>query len=244
MFSFGSGVLYGFRTDAGVDTPVNFGLVQEVSLDLAFDTKELYGQYQFPVAVARGKAKFSGKAKLARLSGIAVGSLFFGISPIAGQILTALGEEQTVPGVTFQVTVDHQPQFLIDYGVVYAATGLPLTKVAAGPAVGQYTCDGAGVYNFAPEDEGEVLLFTYTYSTTAGEKIVSINKLLGDTPTFSANFYTTFQSKPITVKIPNCVSSKLTFPTKLDDFVMPDFEWSMFADAAGNVATWSFGEAS
>jgi hypothetical protein len=38
--------------------------------------------------------------------------------------------------------------------------------------------------------------------------------------------------------------SKLTFGTKLEDFVMPEFDFACFADTAGNVMTWSFAEAS
>lgn len=44
------------------------------------------------------------------------------------------------------------------------------------------------------------------------------------------------------VRFNNCTSSKLGFGTKLEDFVMPEFDFSVFADAAGNVATWSFGD--
>ena len=51
IFQFGSGVLLGARTDIADATPVNFGLVQEVQLDLSYTTKELYGQNQFAIAI-------------------------------------------------------------------------------------------------------------------------------------------------------------------------------------------------
>lgn len=244
MFSFGSGVLQGFRTDVANATPINFGLVQEVDLSLDFDTKELYGQYQFPVAIARGKAKFTGKAKLARISGVALGTLFFGITPVAGQVATSFAETGTIPAVSgpYTITVSQSATYVDDLGVVNAVTGLPLTKVSSGPTSGQYS-EAAGVYTFAAADTGIVVLISYTYTVTTGEKIVVTNQLLGTTPTFQSNLYTTFQGKAISVKVPNCVSSKLGFATKLDDFVMPDLEWDIFADAAGNVATWSFAEA-
>lgn len=246
MFSFGSGVLQGFRTDVATQTPINFGLVQEVNLDVAYDTKQLYGQYQYPVAIARGKAKFSGKAKLARISGIVFGSLFFGITPVAGQVATSFAESGTIPGTPYAVTPANAATFVDDLGVVNSSTGLPLTKVASGPTTGQYSVNATtGVYTFAAADTTLVMLISYTYTISAtGEKIVVTNQLLGTTPTFQANLYTTFQSKAVSIKMPNCVSQKLTFPTKLDDFVMPDFEFDVFADASGAVATWSFGEAS
>lgn len=247
MFSFGSGVLQGFRTDAINKTPINFGLIQEVALDLSFDVKELYGQFQFPVAVARGKAKFAAKAKLARISGVAVGDLFFGITPVAGQLATSFAEGPTpIPVTPFTITPANAGTFVDDLGVVNAATGLPFTKVAAAPVAGQYSVNSTtGVYLFATADNvsGISVLISYTYTIpTLGEKIVVTNQLLGTTPTFQSNLYTTFQGVAMTLKIPNCTSSKLTFPTKLDDFVMPDFDFTIFADAAGNVATWSQGD--
>jgi hypothetical protein len=106
MFSFGSGVLLGQRTDIANATPLNFGLVQEVQLDLQFTAKELYGQYQFPVAIARGQGKASGKAKMAQVSGLAFNNLFFGSSLVSGQLATSFGEAQSVPASTpFTVSV-------------------------------------------------------------------------------------------------------------------------------------------
>ena len=51
MFVFGSGVLIG--TPAG-GSPINFGLAQEVTLNVQTTTKALYGQYNFPVAIGSG----------------------------------------------------------------------------------------------------------------------------------------------------------------------------------------------
>jgi hypothetical protein len=62
MYSFGSGVLLGTRTDIPNATPVNFGLVQEVTIDETATIKELTGQFQRPVAIARGSIKTTGNA--------------------------------------------------------------------------------------------------------------------------------------------------------------------------------------
>jgi hypothetical protein len=43
MYSFGSGVLLGTRTDIANATPLNFGLVQEVTIDESATIKELTG---------------------------------------------------------------------------------------------------------------------------------------------------------------------------------------------------------
>jgi len=245
MFSFGSGVLLGTRTDIANATPVNFGLVQEVQLDLQFTAKELYGQYQFPVAIARGQAKASGKAKMAQVSGLAFNNLFFGASLAAGQLATAYGEAQSVPASTpFTVSVANAAAWQDDYGVVFAASGLPMAKVASAPAAGQYSV-AAGVYTFNTADAAKAVLISYTYTVaSSGQQLTLSNPLLGTTPTFQAQLYTSFQGKPVNVKLFNCVSSKLAFATKLEDFIIPELDFDIFANAAGNVLQWSFAEVS
>lgn len=245
MYSFGSGVLIGTRSDIANATPVNFGLVQEVTIDQSASLKEIHGQFQYPLAGARGTIKTTGKAKVARISGLAFANLYYGIAPAAGQLATSFAEAGTVAAATpYTVSIANAATFADDDGVVYAATGLPLTKVASSPSTGQYSV-AAGVYTFNAADAGVAVLTTYTYTiASSGQKIAVANALIGTTPTFQALFYTTFQGQAVSLKLNNCISSKLSFGTKLEDFVMPEFDFSCFADAAGNVMTWSFAEAS
>lgn len=245
MYSFGSGILIGTRTDIANATPVNFGLVQEVTIDESASVKELFGQFQRPLAVARGTIKTTGKAKVARISGLAFASLYYGVTPAAGQVATSFAEAAAIPsGSPYDVTVANAATFASDGGVTFAATGLPMTKVAASPAAGQYSV-AAGVYTFDASDAGKAVLITYGYTfATSGQKLTIANQLLGTTPTFQAIFYTTFQGQSLTVSLNNCTSSKLGFATKLEDFVLPEFDFAIFPDAAGNVMTWSFSEAS
>ena len=245
MYSFGSGVLFGTRTDIANATPVNFGLVQEVTIEETANIKELTGQYQRPVAVARGTIKTTGKAKVARISGLAFANLFYGVAPAQGQLGTSFAEAGAVPASSpYAVSVTNASTWVKDLGVLYAATGLPLIQVASTPAAGQYSVS-AGIYSFASADSGKAVLVSYNYTLAAtGQQFTVINQLLGTTPTFQANFYTTFQGQAISLKLNNCTSNKLSFQTKLEDFVMPEFDFSCFADASGNVMTWSFAEAS
>ncbi|MGH6974244.1 MAG: hypothetical protein ACRED6_06420 [Stellaceae bacterium] len=46
------------------------------------------------------------------------------------------------------------------------------------------------------------------------------------------------------MKLFNCVSSKLSFATKLEDFSIPELDFDVFANPAGNVLAWSFAEIS
>ncbi|MGH1571958.1 hypothetical protein ACRAWG_16270 [Methylobacterium sp. P31] len=216
MYSFGSGVLIGTRTDIANATPVKFGLVQEVTVD---ETATI---------------KTTGKAKVARISGLAMASLFYGVTPVPGQVMTAFGEARTIPpGAPYTVTVANAATAADDLGVLNALTGLPFTKVASAPAAGQYSVAN-GVYNFAAADQGKMLLINYTYGLAgAGQHFTVTKQLLGTTPTFQAQFNTTFQGNAVNVRLNNCTSSKLGFGTKLEDFVM---RWSV--DTVGELTLW------
>jgi hypothetical protein len=243
MFVFGSGVLIGTPTGG---TPINFGLAQEISLNIATTTKALYGQNNFPVAIGSGTRKMTGKAKLARISGQALGNLFFGISPSIGGAQTQFGEATSVPASSpYTYSTTNHSTFLADQGVVYASSGLPLKMVASSPAIGQYAVT-AGVYTFASADASAAVLISYTYTAAStGESIAVNSQLIGPTITFSANL---FASDPTTGKqfsmlLYNCVADKLAFGTKLEDFMVPELDFQCFANASGQVCQLNFGDA-
>src|SRR5579859_4294479 len=103
MFEFGSGTLWGFPAGgntAANPTPMKFGTLQDVSLDISGDVKQLYGQKQFPEAVACGKGKITGKSKFAAINGKTFNALFFGLKMSTGMIKTSLNEAGTVPAGT------------------------------------------------------------------------------------------------------------------------------------------------
>ncbi len=239
---FGPGALFLQRTDVANFTPVNIGKANEFQLDQSFGKKELYGQNQFPLFVARGTAKFTAKAKAALVSGIALNSAFFGMTLAAGQQATALSESGTVASAAY--TVANHAAFVADLGVVYAATGLPLAYVASSPAAGQYT-QSAGVYGFNATDNGKGIFVTYTYTVAGtGQQFTLASPLIGVTPTFQLWYYTSTNNVPLNLQLYNCVADKLSFAFKLEDFMLPELSFSCFANAAGNVGLYSFGETS
>jgi hypothetical protein len=249
MFVFGSGVLIGTQTNlsSGVATPINFGLVQKVTVDTSVSVKELYGQYAYPVAVGSGTRKLSCKASLARFSGQALGRLFYNQVPGVGSLITSFAEVQSIPAASpYTVTVANSTHFANDQGVTYATTGLPLTAVASSPAAGQYSV-AAGVYTFAAADQSKGVLISYDYtSTTLGESLAIGNPLIGPTSTFSARLFAydpTNQNLQFSVTLNQCVASKFSFDTNIEDFAKPDFEFQAFANAAGQVMTFNFGDA-
>ena len=247
QFAFGTGALWGTQTQDALGntianlTPIKFGELQDVGIDMSRDLKLLHGQLQLPVAVGGGKMKIDVKAKFARIMGRLFSDLFFGQTMVAGTITGVLNDTAgaTIPTTPFQITVvpPSSGTYVRDLGVVNA-TGLPMTRVASAPATGQYSVAGA-VYTFAAADTGLQVFISYTYTaTSANAKSLSIINLpMGYVPTFGMDLAINFNGKQSNWRFPNCTAGKLSFDPKQDDFTDMNLDISVFADAAGNVGT-------
>ena len=237
MFQFGAGTLWGFPVGgntAASATPTKFGTLQDVSLDISGDVKQLYGQKQFPEAVARGKCKITGKSKFANLNGKMLNDLFFGQNMPAGTKKVALDESGTI--TTGTVTVANSAQFVQDWGVRYSATGLPLVRVTSAPAVGQYSVASNGAYTFNTTENATVVLISYTFTSVApGSQLNIFNQLMGFAPTIQVLLQTAYNNNQFSVLLYAVVASKLSFTTKQEDFIIPEFDFEAFANSAGNV---------
>ena len=117
------------------------------------------------------------------------------------------------------------------------------------PTAGQYSATPAGVYTFAAADTGTVtgnILVSYRYQTTAaGTPATSVtltNQLMGYAPTFRAELYVPYASKQLVITLNQCIGSKLNFATKLDDFLIPEFDFEAFADASNTIGSLNFAE--
>jgi hypothetical protein len=238
--AFGSGVLIATPSGANA-TPVQFGALQNVSLDFSFSSKQLFGQYQFPIAFARGEGKISGKAKFANIDGPLYNNCFFGQTSTTGQKLWSYNEAGAVPASSpYSYSSANAASFDADLGVVYASSGLALTKVASAPAIGQYSVT-AGVYSFNSADAGRALLLSYSYSqasTGGGSRAVLANKVMGMAPTFQIDFYQTnpnIAGAQWSLRLYNCVSTKLSLASKNQDFVIPELDFEAFANAANSI---------
>ena len=69
--------------------------------------------------------------------------------------------------------------------------------------------------------------------------------MIGPTSTFSALLFATdpTTNAQFSVTLNQCVASKFSFDTNIEDFAKPDFEFQAFANAAGQVMTFNFGDA-
>jgi hypothetical protein len=251
-YMFGSGLLWGTpQQDASGNaisnpTPVLFGTMQDVSVDMSFDLKQLYGQNQFPVALGRGKGKIDCKAHIASINGAMLNSIFF------GQTLTSAGVSDfhdntgtAIPGTPFAITptVPSSGTWAADLGV-RKADGTLMTRVASAPATGQYMVS-AGVYTFAAADTTIVVFIDYQYtftSTTSKTSNVS-NLLMGYAPAFRCDLLMPYGGKNLILTLYWCIGSKLSLATKLDDFTVPEFDFAAAANPnTGQVLTWGTSE--
>lgn len=240
---FSAGAMWGRRTDVANVSPDQFGLLQDVSVDFDFTTKQLYGEYQFPAVIARGQAKVTGKARFARIFGALYADLMFGETVATGGIMAIENEAGTIPGVsTYTVTVANSATWSDDLGVYYAATGLRLKQVASGPTTGQYSV-ASGVYTFAAADANLGVLISYLYAPVTGTKFTINNHFMGITPTFKCTLFNQGQTQnttnPRTLVLNACLGNKLSFPTKIDDFQITEFDFEAYADASNVIGTFS-----
>jgi hypothetical protein len=250
LAAFGPGILIVTRTDIANAPAVNVGYAQTFSLDTAATNKELYGQNKFPLVVAQGTVKVTGKITAAVISGIAWNSAFYGQAFTPGGFQWNIGEAHSVPAVsTYTVVVTNGATFDADLGVTYSLTSLPLQRVTAGAeAVGKYSVNAvSGTYTFAVADASAALLFTYTSTVTTGQSMIVTNQQIGNTPTFKLDYYTNLNqptSKPFAIRVFACVGTKMSLATKLEDFIMPDIEFGSFADNSNRVYEYVFPEVS
>lgn len=323
MFEFGSGTIW-FTPISGNEaanpTPIQVGTLQDVSLDIQFDLKMLYGMNQFPESVARGKGKISGKAKFGRFNSDLISQMLFGASGtriagsravsrdelanLAGGVITAsvihsggggagyvTGDEveptggggsgavftvtavagavttmvvtlggtgyattasvatlalsgvgtglvvditASAAGATYQA-VNHATAVL-DLGVRQALTGVPLLKVASGPAINQYSLDmTTWTYTFNAGDETNKLVSYMHLAAGAGVTQQITNSLMGTEPICTVCFRTIFNNQEAIVLLYSAVVGKLTMASKLDDYTIPEIDFEAFANAAGQV---------
>lgn len=247
LAAFGPGIVIVTRTDTATPFPVNIGYSNEFSLDISGSTKELFGQNQFPLVAARGTVKVTGKIKSAALSGLAWNATFFGQSFTAGRDSYFFNEAHTVSALT-QV-VNNITGGITDLGLTYVSSGLPLQRVATATVPGTYSVvQSTGTYTFVAADE-VAINFNYSNFSAAssGQQLQVTNQLIGANPTFQLDYWTNLNqpaTKPFAVRVFGCVADKITLAAKLEDYIMPEFDFSVFANAAGQVFNIDFPEIS
>ncbi len=237
QYMFGTGQIY--STPVGGGAPMRLGALQDVSVEFSGDTKQLFGQYQFPLDVARGKTKIEGKIGSGNIDVAAFNSLFFnGTLTNNSEKKQVVNEAAAIPATPFQITVANGATFYADLGVSFALTGVALQYVASGPTTGQYSVNQTtGVYTFAAADTtlGVIINYIYTAATSGAGTLSITNNLMGTTPKFQLICSQIFNSKQFTMVLYSCVADKLSLPLKQDDYTIAEVSYSAQANDANNV---------
>jgi len=262
LATFGPGILICTRTDISNGTPVNVGYAQEFSIELAGNTKQLFGQNQFPLVSARATVKASGKLKAAVLSGIAMNNLFWGqtLSTASGLISWNVNSTYTLSTTsTAGLVVANSTIFDADLGVTFVNTGLPGRRVSTGAETssGLYSVSSTGnpvFYYFSTADTTSLtagttnpIKITYTQTTGGASSLLIANQLIGVSPTFQLDYYTNLNqptAKPFVVRCYQAIASKAALAFKLEDFMMPEYDFDLFANNSGQLANMVFPEIS
>jgi hypothetical protein len=108
MIGFGTGRL---SVTPEIGEAADFGIVQDVTIDINYSKKELYGENQFPVDIARTQGKINIKAKAAKIDARLFNAVF-----CHGAVETA--------GNATTVTVTNQPMgaapwFALSFETIY-----------------------------------------------------------------------------------------------------------------------------
>lgn len=253
QYAFGSGNWYVTQLqDAdgnAISNPTPYPLMtlQEGSIDFSGDIKELYGQNQFAVAVARGKVKVGVKVKPARIMAALWNSLFFGQTLNSGLIANYTDTAgAAIPATPFQITITPPSSgtYAADLGVI-DWNGSPMKRVASSPATGQYSVNvTTGVYTFAAADTAKTVYINFQYSATVtnAQKMDVMNKPMGYMPTFKSDLTVSYLGKLTTFSLPMCVCNKMSIGFKNEDFAVPEFDAAVFDNGTGKIMTASWSE--
>jgi hypothetical protein len=230
--SFGAGLL-AFTPPGANPTPVVCGVLQDVSLKATKTLKKLYGQKQWPAAVAEGEGSITGTAKFAQIYGSFLKNALNG-SISTGQTIGAINEAATIPGTPYTVTVVNSATWVADFSVYDYTASKPMTLVASGPAAGQYSVS-AGVYTFAAADTGHSVGINYSYTSTGGQTVKVTNALMGAASTFTAALFNNYNGLNSGVKLYAVALAGIDFAIKNTDFTIQNLQFEGFADSLDRV---------
>lgn len=241
MFQFGIGGLFVNPiggNEASNPTAYELLTVQDVSVDISQELKELYGQYKFPDDIAPGQMKVSGKFTFGRIDVSVFNNIFFADTAATGIKQIQKDEAQTVGTSPYTFVVTNSVNFQTDLGVRYAATGAALTRTTGVPAAGYYSVS-AGTYTLNAADSGVAVLVSYVWSNATSGKTVQINnQLMGYGPIFElwlSEPYQSLSGAPNGIHLYSCRLSKLGQALKNNDYLKPEMDFSAFANSAGQV---------
>ena len=222
---FGTGVLCIGETQVGI--------VESATIDQKGTLKTLQGGSEFPIASAVTGRTLSGKISFRDLDYALIASLQPGATTTTGSLKAAVNEAGVLTSSVHTKTVTNSATFDSNGGVI-GPDGRTMTKVAATPAVGQYSV-AAGVYTFHADEIGTVRI-SYFYTSTGGSTVAVANRLAQVSPTFVLKLFTNDDAADsFGIKVYAATIPSLTIALASEDFAKQDLEWSAQQDSAGKI---------
>ena len=239
MLTFGTGSLFGIDSTGASH---EFGAVADVGVGFSWDTKEMYGQFQSPVAIGRGKQKVQMKATHGQFYAAGFNLLFGGaLASNARKVVKRDTLEVVDTNATATATDGTITQDLGVYDVSNPQIAVVLNPVLVAPAAGaavpagSYYLDIASGEYTVPAGTKSIYV-SYEMSVASGKTITLGNPLMGTAPIFGIYLGNESNGSGVEFKFNCCVGNKLDFGFKNDDFLIPNFEFSAFADATNTLA--------
>ena len=216
-------------------TPRRIGVLQDISIEIKRDIKELFGENKFAEDAASGNESISGKYKSGEMDPSWITEAFLDADRTTGMLLFARAELHTVTAGT--TTVTHAVDFSEDYGVINPLTNQAYRRVATTPAAGEYSVnESTGVYTFNASENATSVGHTYLYEVTTGETYTVNNSAAGDSVYCSIFLYKNSRAgTPFGLRLANATFESASFGFKLNEYTMPEGSFKGFANSAGKV---------
>ena len=242
---FDTGILFYIPTDGDL-TPVRIGGLQEVTLDMDFDIKAVRGQLKYPLKFTTGLNGIKGSSKTAVVDGDLLFRVAFGKQGVAGSLTVNLDQVITVPASSPYQVMIFPPSggtFAFDLGVQIVIGGTTLRRVAGAPSGTDYQVvtvgPGTPKYVFGSSLAGGQVRISYAYDSPAGHKLVLQNDPMWLAPTMGMMLFQKFGCKSVSFWLPSVVAEKFLWPSRLEEYTIPNLDFQVQQDSTGEIGTFS-----
>jgi hypothetical protein len=229
-------------------TARRIGVLQDLSLNVDFDPKLLYGQNSIAISAAIANGKIEGKSKFAEFDANVIRDLSLArldSGSVTKTLVVSEDMQNTVPGTPFEIAV---ASLTSDLGVFSVTTGEWLKAVTGAPAAAteyQVTTGLSGKYTFHSGAAAAVVKLNYVKShSTENGATQLVNSAMSAPLYFKMVAHRKFDNQAATVVLNKCFSPKLNLLSIKDDYSMPEFDFSAIDDPVNGIGIFSFGSAS
>lgn len=230
-----SSILFGAGTAYVKDSTGNahqFGVLQDISVEIQTTTKPLYGSNSFPEDIAVTEKKINGKIKFAKFDAKMLASVLGGSYTSGRKLVNA---NYTVSAAASVVVPSGSGiSYYADLGVLDSAKN-PMAVTASAPALGAYSVNaGTGTYTFNASQTGSVYI-SYQQTTTAGNTVSVTNTPMGQASTFELSLWPSYKGQTAGIRIFSVTIPQLSLALKNTDHLAHDLSFEASADANNNV---------